>query len=241
MRDDRPTGGRRGPLDVDRILDAAAALIETDDAVAFSMRRLAESLDVTPMALYKWFDNRAALLDALAARLFDDVELPFSDDGTWTDRMHEVATILRGHLRHGRALLRLVEDRRAMDVLMARTADRVLLLLAEAGYPPDEAVERFRVFFWSIVGFVVRVDAGPPLPANTDGGNELAHAVATLPTGSLPSLSAVLPAFGPVDVDALFTATVRTIVVGLAAEAPRAVDVGVSPRGTRRAPLGPRR
>ena len=243
----------RAPLDPDRILDGAAALIEADGADSFSMRRLAASLGVTPMALYKWFDDRDALLDALGARVFDSFEVPPDIDGPWVDRMLVVAEALRHELLVGRAILPLVGGRRRTDLLLARCADRVLSLLDEIGYPPSEAVAHFRSFHWSIVGFVFTIDAGPPLPGNADDGprnRELASTVDALGPEEVPHLAAALPLFGPVDLDELFTSTIRSLVLGLAVGAPaesgneNGGDGGrtgrdLSPPGTRPAP--PRR
>lgn len=236
----------RAPLDADRILDGAISLIEADGAESFSMRRLAASLGVTPMALYKWFDDREALLDALGARTFDSFELPPDVDGPWVDRMLLVADALRRELLAGRAILPLVDGRRRTDLLMARCADRVLSLLGEIGYPPVGAVAQFRSFHWSIVGFVFTIDAGPPLPANADDSSrnrELASLVDAIGAEEVPHLAASLPLFGPVDLDDLFTSTVRSLVVGIAAGAPSAGadESALSPPGTPTARPRPRR
>lgn len=56
-----------------RAFEAAVALIEHDGASALSMRRLADEIDVTPMALYRHYTNRQALLDAIADHYFNDL------------------------------------------------------------------------------------------------------------------------------------------------------------------------
>lgn len=234
----------RTPLDVGRILDAAAALIESDGAEAFSMRRLAASLGVTPMALYRWFDDRDALLDALGARTFDSFELPADVEAPWVDRMLLVADALRQELLAGRAILPLVGGRRRTDRLMARCADRVLSLLAEIGVSPDDAVARFRSFHWAIVGFVFTIDAGPTLPGNAQDdprNRELAALVEAIGPEEVPHLAASLSRFGPVDLDELFSSTMRSLVVGIAVEAtdPTTTGAPLSPRGT--PPTRPRR
>jgi AcrR family transcriptional regulator len=52
----------------DRILSAARALFEHEGAGAVSMRRVAEAVGITPMAIYRHFPNR----DALLKRISDD-------------------------------------------------------------------------------------------------------------------------------------------------------------------------
>jgi AcrR family transcriptional regulator len=51
----------------DEILAVAARMLRDDGVDALSLRRVAEAVGVTPMALYNHFDNKGALLDALVA------------------------------------------------------------------------------------------------------------------------------------------------------------------------------
>src|SRR4051812_17368258 len=78
------TGAKRQPLSRDRILDAAAALIEREGLPAFSMRGLGSELGVEAMSLYHHFPSKAHLCDALLDRLLlrmepVDQKLPFQD------------------------------------------------------------------------------------------------------------------------------------------------------------------
>lgn len=74
MAPDRP----RQRLEPDRILVAAAKLLETG-GTDFSMRELARALGVDPMAVYHYFPNKTALLQALADHHFSrlgDLQIP---------------------------------------------------------------------------------------------------------------------------------------------------------------------
>ena len=206
---------RRIPLDTDRILDAAGALIDSEGTAAFSMRRLAATLDVTPMALYKWFDNRESLLQALGARVFDALAIPDDRGGEWDRRMLDIAIALRNGFMRSGAILPLVADHTEIDLLMARTADRVLGLLAEIGCTGSDAVDRFRAFFWTIVGYSFSVDSSRHTPAERVQGS-LIGAVDRLGTDSVPALAAALPDFTPVDPDALFEFTMRLLIDSIA-------------------------
>jgi AcrR family transcriptional regulator len=57
--------GRRHTRNRQAILDAALTLIETCGIDGWSMRELAERVDYTAGALYRYFDGKAALLTAL--------------------------------------------------------------------------------------------------------------------------------------------------------------------------------
>ena len=206
---------QRLPLDHDRILDAAATLLETEGADAFSMRRLASSLDVTPMALYKWFDNREALVDALSARVFDSLTINPDRGGPWDDRVLDVAKELRAGFGRSRSILPLVTDHGQMDILMARTADRILGLLAESGCTGADAVDRFRAIFWTVVGFAFSVDTNPSTPSQRVN-EQLTAAVEAIGAESVPTLDAALPSITPVDPDTMFDTTMRMLIDGIA-------------------------
>jgi len=63
--------GRRRLRNRQAILDAALALIEVSGIDGWSMRELAERVDYTPGALYRYFDGKAALLAALTDEAMD--------------------------------------------------------------------------------------------------------------------------------------------------------------------------
>ena len=56
-----------------RIALAARRLLEEEGVGAVSMRRVARAVGVTPMAIYRHYQNRAALLDALAEEGFAEL------------------------------------------------------------------------------------------------------------------------------------------------------------------------
>ena len=70
----RATQGKTVAKDMrERIADAALAILESEGAQAVSMRRIAQDVGVTPMAIYHHYDNREALLQALVYREIDEI------------------------------------------------------------------------------------------------------------------------------------------------------------------------
>lgn len=59
---------------VERILDAAAALIEESGVAAVSVRAIAERAEVAPATLYQFFSNRDAVLERLFIREIDQID-----------------------------------------------------------------------------------------------------------------------------------------------------------------------
>jgi AcrR family transcriptional regulator len=63
------------------IIDCSKQLLRETGNVP-SIRRIAAQLEVDPMAIYHYFDNKSALLEAVTVSLMEDVCEP-ADDGEW--------------------------------------------------------------------------------------------------------------------------------------------------------------
>ncbi|WP_405626381.1 TetR/AcrR family transcriptional regulator [Streptomyces sp. NBC_01396] len=66
----------RTPLSKERVLRAAVALADEGGVDALSMRRIAQALDVVPMALYKHVANKNELLDGMIDALVGEIDPP---------------------------------------------------------------------------------------------------------------------------------------------------------------------
>lgn len=64
---------RRRDANVERILEAAMTLVAQGGLEALSMARLADAVDLTPGALYRYFDSKDALLARLVAGVLDEL------------------------------------------------------------------------------------------------------------------------------------------------------------------------
>lgn len=87
-----PRPRRASPLSRERIVEAAVALLDGSGADGLTMRRLAQSLEVTPTALYWHVDTRDDVLDLAVDHIFGDVPLPPVTD----DWRADVRTLTRG-------------------------------------------------------------------------------------------------------------------------------------------------
>ena len=85
---------RRGPrqgLTLERVLDAAIDLADTEGLAALTMRRVADSLAVAPMTLYTYVPAKAELLDLMLDSTY--VAMAHADTATrpWRERARAVA------------------------------------------------------------------------------------------------------------------------------------------------------
>lgn len=158
------------------------------------------------MALYRWFDNRDALLDAVVDRAMTDLVLPAADEGPWEDRVLALAAAVRTHLLGHRHLLAIPSVAQRITTSMFLSADRGLDLMAEIGLDGAEAVAAYRCVFWHTVAFTTVVDESGIGPVRAP----------TIPTGAAPTLARHLDHFATFDADALFTQSTRAMITGLA-------------------------
>jgi len=196
-------------LPPDRIVAAARGLIAADGLAAFSMRRLASDLGVNPMTIYLRFENKDALLAAVAEDALRGLELPPAV-GPWHQQVVELAVALRDHLVADRETLRILGDASRLRMSVLDGIERGLELMLTAGFEADEAVAAFRQVFWHAVGAALVVSAFDDLPATT---TDLVATLAAAPDH--PHVARHAEHFGPVDRDDLFRATTQTLVAGL--------------------------
>ena len=91
---------KRAYLNRDRLLRAAVALADEIGIDALSMRRLAQELEVVPMALYKHVQNKDELLDGMVEVIVGEIDPPV-DDADWKSVVRErVLSARRALQRH---------------------------------------------------------------------------------------------------------------------------------------------
>lgn len=103
MSDRRRQGAER--LSRDRLIEAAVELIDADGVDKLTVRRVAASVDVTPMALYWHFTNKEELLDGVGDALADRLDLSsIEPDSAWDDRLSKLLhTLIDALAEHPRA------------------------------------------------------------------------------------------------------------------------------------------
>ena len=90
----------RAPLTRDRILRAAVALADEGGVESISMRKIAEELDVVPMALYRHVANKDEMLDGMVDLVVGEID-PSETDLDWKAAMRQrILSARRMLLRH---------------------------------------------------------------------------------------------------------------------------------------------
>lgn len=96
---DRRGRGRPPRLSRERIVEGAVEVLLAEPAVSLTIKRVADAVGAAPMALYRYFPDRDALLQATADHVLEAMERAPIADGPWPDR-------LRAWMRAGQANLR---------------------------------------------------------------------------------------------------------------------------------------
>jgi AcrR family transcriptional regulator len=134
-----PTKSETRPsLSRDLVADRALEIADAEGIEAVTIRRLATELGVTPMALYWHFKTKDDLLDGLADRVLDTVELP-SPTGDWAADIRTALVALVTAMRpHPQAAHRVAERVMAHPKGLALT-ETALSTLSAAGFSAQAA------------------------------------------------------------------------------------------------------
>lgn len=84
----------------ERILRAAHKVFDREGADAVSMRRVAEAVGITPMAIYRHFPNREALLKRLSDDSFNTVAQEWESRATHPDILKRLLALLEPYLNY---------------------------------------------------------------------------------------------------------------------------------------------
>jgi AcrR family transcriptional regulator len=90
----------RSPLTRERVLSTAVALADEGGILSLSMRKLAQALDVVPMALYRHVANKGELLDALVDVVIGEIDPPLEGADWKTALRARILSARRALLRH---------------------------------------------------------------------------------------------------------------------------------------------
>jgi AcrR family transcriptional regulator len=140
-------------LDRATIVAAASELLDRDGLDGLTMRRLATELGVAPMATYRHFADRAALVDALIDDTASRIEIPVPT-GDWRLDLKAIARSLRNALLARPALIQVVVARPALGPAAILLAEAAYAVLVPTGFGPRTTDRAANLLFGYVLGFV---------------------------------------------------------------------------------------
>ena len=137
--------GRPARIDRSSILAAAAV----HDAEALTMPALADTLGVSTQALYRYFPNKRALLDALCESVLQRIDLPDRERTGWREWLMAIAVAYRDL---GADYPHLLEaDPASLRAASVRIIDDTLQVMQSHGFTSDETIRAYELM--ATVGF----------------------------------------------------------------------------------------
>jgi AcrR family transcriptional regulator len=165
-------------LSRERILEVALELADQEGIDALSMRRLAQELDVWPMSVYRYFQDKDALLDAMAADRIEQLPDPRAGAG-WREQTHALLEEVARRLEASPGLAARLPRAFLTDGAL-RLPEAGLGILLDAGFDPGEAASAWRALWSYTFGFATfRADSPRAVKAAIAGLSEDEHPALT--------------------------------------------------------------
>jgi AcrR family transcriptional regulator len=126
----------RVPLTRQRVLRTAVELADRNGIASISMRKLADALDVVPMALYRHVANKDELLGGMIDVVIGEIDPPRGDTDWKTAMRERILSARRALVRHPWAS-RVMETRTTPTPVVLAYMDSMIGLLRTGGFSLD--------------------------------------------------------------------------------------------------------
>jgi AcrR family transcriptional regulator len=215
-----PRTGRPPRLSVLQVVSAARPIAAQYGVEGLTMRRLADALGVMPNALYTYFPDKAAILDAVLDDLLGDVKRP-RRGSNWREALASVMSSYRRVLRTQPGLIRLTVSRPMYGPNALRLREDMLTSLRQGNLDDDDAVSAFLALFAYTTGFVAFETARVPGKRDADERTRGHRLHASLPPETYPSTRALAARLAQRPGDREFTRGLHGVIDGFANAATR--------------------
>lgn len=187
MATDRPARGKG--LSRELLVTTALAIVDRDGLEALSMRRLGAELGVDPMAAYRHFPNKEALLDGVMEAVVGEIDFDVDPDADWREQLRQLArSNLEAMMAHPNALP-LLATRPLTTPGGLRLVEKALEITHSAGIPLREGALAINATGLFTSGFTTAVAASAKDPRSRE---DLRDTFASLPPDSFPLMHEAL-------------------------------------------------
>jgi AcrR family transcriptional regulator len=149
------------------ILDAAMTIADESGLDGVSMRAVAEHVGVTPMALYRHFGSKQALLDGMLERIVTSL-LPHRPAGTWDERLTALAYAYRGLAQRYPWSAQLLFSRPSVTPDAVAVTEFIYAAIREAGVPEPQVGRLERLVTTFVIGYAASEALGRFAPRELD-------------------------------------------------------------------------
>lgn len=148
----KATRGPKPRLSPAEIVDCAIDMLDRDGRAALNLRALAQELEISTMALYRYFENKDELLDAIVAGAVREVTL--DPELAWDARLAHAFDELYAALHRHPAVAEIAAMRRPgapLDPLRAALFETI----QEGGFSSDDSARALRALSAYVFGFAL--------------------------------------------------------------------------------------
>ena len=149
------TDGDKPRLSKRTVTENALKLADADGLDALTIRKLADHLGVTPMALYWHFRSKEELLEGVAEQVWGEIDVNVDPDAPWWAQLQgmleSLVTVLRAHP----AAPQLVLEHEKRNEAALRATEVTLDVLRTAGFDPLQASTIARSALWTGITLVM--------------------------------------------------------------------------------------
>ena len=181
----------RGRLSKRAVTDRALKLADADGLDTLTIRKLAQDLGVTPMALYWHFRSKEDLLEGVAERVWGEIDVNVDPSAPWPDQLAGLLKSLVSVLRAHPSAPRLVLEHEKRNEAALRATEVTLKVLRDAGFDPRYASEVARSTLWTGITLVMSEPGYHPELSAEEHAERLRRAqieLALLPAAKYPRL-----------------------------------------------------
>lgn len=178
-----PKPARGKGLSREVLVRTALAIVDRDGLDALSMRRLGAELGVDPMAAYRHFPNKDALLDGVMEAVIAEIDFGVDPAASWQDQLRQLArSNLEAMMSHPNALP-LLATRPLTTPGSLRLVEKALEITSAAGIPLKHGALAINATGLFTSGFTTAVAASA---RDTRGREGLRDLFAQLPRDRFP-------------------------------------------------------
>jgi TetR/AcrR family tetracycline transcriptional repressor len=156
------TGSRSAELEGDKprlskqtVTESALKLADADGLDALTIRKLADHLGVTPMALYWHFRSKQDLLEGVAEQVWGEIDANVDPDVPWWEQLQGMLESLVKMLRAHPAAPQLVLAHEKRNPAALRATEAALDVLRVAGFDAQHASAIARSALWTGITLVM--------------------------------------------------------------------------------------
>jgi TetR/AcrR family transcriptional regulator, tetracycline repressor protein len=207
--------GRPRRLTRDQVVTTARRIAAEEGVERLTMRRLAEALAVMPNALYTYFPDKAAILDAVLDDLLGDVK-GHRRNLTWRQGLVSLMSSYRRLLLAQPGLIALTVSRPMIGPNALRVREDLLTLLRRGALGEADTVTAYFALFAYTTGFVAFETARPPGRRDAEQRVQTRQLHPRLPPEAFPSTRALASRLAKRPGDAEFRGGLHGVIAGFA-------------------------